>query len=472
VVVVTVVVVFTALSYLGYRWMRDDSLATLVEVSGEPERDTADAKEVWGQASVGDSFHNGDGARTSDVAVAHFRLFNGARLRLKPASKIRFQRGKAQGTIGLAVDVGEADIQSSEGQVLIDSEFGALVLDKNSAITMSRTGGRMAVDVELGRIEIGQDRRAVEAGQSLELELGGIVVDVAMEVAEAPTATPVAPTATPAEPEEAPLDVGDGVGRADVVVAAGESFVVHDPLPPTAVGISVGGVCEGPARLTVGRLKTDGRGQANLKLPAGQHRYEVRCLNKPQVVVATGGIRIVKDSGSRQLPSFSPTANVTTDGRSYTVMYQHRLPTVTVSWPTAPVASSYSLQVNGRTITTKTPSYRFSSLSQGSHRMTFSAATTPPRQSRATTVDVVYDSQAPAARVSELDSGYTPGENVKISGQALPGWEVSVGDRQLEIGAQQKFSAELTGQESIPILFAHPTHGKHYYLRRSMSGAP
>lgn len=460
-------VVFAGLSYLGYKWAQDDALATLVELSGAPERDTAEAVEAWGKASVGDSFRDGDGARTSGASDAHFRLFNGAKLRLKPSSKIRFQRGKAKGTIGLNVDVGEADVESTEGQVLIDSEFGALVLDKNSAFTMSRNGGRLVVDVELGRLEIGRDGRAVSAGESLELELGGLVLDVPVEA----TAT-VAPPAVSVQPEVVPLVLGDGVSRADVVVAAGESFAVHDPRPPTAIGVTVGGVCQGPARFSVGKLRTEGTAQTNLSLPVGQHRYEVRCLDKPEVVVSSGDIRIIRDSGSRELPSFSPTANVTTDGRRYTVMYQHRLPTVTISWPTAPAAPSYSLQINGRTITTTTPSHRLASLSRGSHRVTFSAATTPARQSRLTTVDVVYDTQAPAARVSDLQSGYTPGESVTISGQALPGWDVSVGDQPVELGAQQKFSTEITGKEAIPILFSHPTHGKHYYLRRSQSVTP
>lgn len=66
------------------------------------------------------------------------------------------------------------------------------------------------------------------------------------------------------------------------------------------------------------------------------------------MVAAEGQVVILRDSGARQLPSFAPRANVSTDGRRYTVMYQHRLPSVTVSWPTAPSAPSYVLEMGSR----------------------------------------------------------------------------------------------------------------------------
>jgi hypothetical protein len=260
--------------------------------------------------------------------------------------------------------------------------------------------------------------------------------------------------------------VGNGVSGADLVAAAGENFVVHDPNPPTKVGFRVAELCPEGARLIAGNQKTEAVGQANLALGRGQHAYEVRCLDKPDAVAAQGIVRVLQDSGTQTLPAFAPTANVTTDGRRYTVMYQHLLPKVTVSWPTAPAASSYTLSIGGRTITTKSPSYTFRSLSAGTHQVTFAAATNPPRKSRTTTVQVSYDVQAPAARVSTPAGGFESGAPVEIAGQALPGWSVSVAGKELEVDPQQRFSTEVTGDKAVPITFSHPTHGTHYYLRR------
>src|SRR5690606_37782395 len=143
----------------------------------------------------------------------------------------------------------------------------------------------------------------------------------------------------------------------------------------------------------------------------------------------------------RALPAFTPSANVATDGRKYTVLYQQRLPEVSVSWPSAPQADAYTLNVGGRTITTQSPSYTFrsGSLRAGTHTVVFSAATEPPRQSRAPTISVVYDTQAPAARVSDPPSGFAAGSPVKVAGQALPGWSVSLDGKELPVDSQRRF---------------------------------
>ncbi len=455
---------FLALGFFGYRMMSDDSIATLVDFSGQPQRDTASSMETWTEAEQGDKFRTGDGAKTPEDATAHFRLFNGARLRLKPSSKIRFRGRPGGSSIGVDVDVGEADVQSGQGSITIDSEFGQLVVEAGSTLSLSREAEHLAVDVEVGGILL--NNRAIRAGENVLLELGGIVVDVPIE--DEPPPEPPAPE-PPLEPETPPLKAGDGVPNAELVVAAGETFVVHDPTPPTAVGFRIAKLCDGPARVTSGKLSTEAVGQANLRFPRGRHDYQVRCLSKPDIVVASGTVRVINDAGNRKLPLFAPTANVTTDGRSYTVLYQHRLPRVTVSWPTAPKAEKYTLIIDGRPINTTAPRHTFSSLRRGKHTVAFKANTEPVRQSRQTTIDVAYDYQAPAARVSEASMGFEPGKTVTISGQALPGWEVAVGDKQLDVDDDQSFSIDVEGEEPIPISFKHPTLGTHYYLRRPKS---
>src|SRR5262245_17400311 len=325
---------FAALSLLllgliGYRWARDDSLARLVELSGSAERDTAQSTGSWLPARVGDRFENGDGARTPARATAHFRLINGARLRLEPLSSVRFQTSGAADRLGLQVEVGELDVQSAAQAVHVDSEFGELRLDPNSSVRLRRAADRLLVNVELGRLELGAERQAVGSGQNLELEFGGVRLD---EPPPAPPPAEPAPDAgaPAAEPEPGPATEPEAA-PADLVVRPGESITVHDPRPPTAVGFELADVCPGPARVRSGKQSVEAVGRASLTLTSGRHRYEIRCLERPNVVAARGSVAVLADAGTRQLPSFAPQASVLADGRRYTVMYQYRLPEISFS---------------------------------------------------------------------------------------------------------------------------------------------
>src|SRR5690606_1764909 len=132
-----VALLFLVLGVGRYRWATDRSLATLVDFSGAPERTLQKEAANWPKASKGDNFHDGDGARTPADSEAHFRVVGGSRLRLKPASQIRFVRNHTgkKGTIGLQVEVGEADVRTDEGVLSLDSEFGPILIEANSAVT-------------------------------------------------------------------------------------------------------------------------------------------------------------------------------------------------------------------------------------------------------------------------------------------------------------------------------------------------
>jgi hypothetical protein len=458
---------FIALALLGYRWSRDAALATLVESSGQLERDTASDQERWRAAAVGDRFANGDGARTSARASADFRLLNGARLRLQPSSQVRFQAPGRRGNLKLQVDVGQVDVQSAAGAVQVDSEFGALRLDPNSSIHLRRAADRLLVEVELGRLQLGDRQQAVGAGQALALEIGGVQLDPRVEPATADAGAPAPVRRT--EPE--PSQVAELLPP-DLVAHAGDSFVVHDPSPPVTIGFGLEGVCAGPARLASGSQSVEAAAQPSLRFSPGRHRYEVRCLDRPDAVAARGSLTILTDAGTRQLPTFAPTASVVTDGRRYTVMYQFRLPDVTVSWNSAPPAQSYTLELDGRSLRTQRPSHQLTALSGGTHLVAFAAATSPPRRSRTTTIEVVVDRQAPAARVSAPAVGFDAAPTVHVAGQALPGWSVSSGGTPLALDAERNFSAERPGTGVIAVAFSHPTHGTHYYLRRPRGRLP
>lgn len=467
-----VLLFFLVLGVVGYKFFLSDALATLSRSEGDTDRDTSDAMLNWFDATPGDDFFAGDGARTQAQASAYFRLGTGALLTLKPSSQIRFQSSAGgRGAIGLHVEVGEADVQTKAGTVTLDSQFGPIVINPNTTVTMRRNGANMVVKVELGSIQIGDRQQTVAAGSAVQLEIGGIVLDVNGGDSSNEQKTTDDETE---QDDSLELKVGDGVSSADLMVSPGNEFTVHDPSPPTSIGFQTGALCKGPVRLVAGKQTTEAKKQPALSFAQGTHTYELRCLDAPEVVVSKGSFRVMRDAGTRQLPAFTPSAQVTTDGRRYTVMYQQRLPQVTVTWPSAPQAASYTLTVGERTIKTSAPSYTFNSgvLPGGTYRLVFSAASTPARQSRPTTVAIVYDSQAPAARVSDPPDDFESGSGVKVAGQALPGWTVSLEGKELEVDSQRRFSTEFNGSGALPIAFSHPDHGLHYYLRRPRTSSP
>lgn len=462
---VTAAVLFlVALAFVGYRLaLKDDALATLVEITGAPLRDTARSVGQWQPAAPQDTLYEGDGARTERSSEARFALSGGARLALAPSSLVRFHRRAPDAPVRVDVEMGEVDVYSDSGTVTLESEFGPLVLEGRSSVKLARHGGQLNVQVDVGSIQLNQ--RAVVAGERVVLELGGIVLELPEPAASSvPTVEPATEVAS--SQTATPVDIGDGVTVADLVVEPSSVIIVHDPAPPSAVGVSVSGVCQGPARLESGKRSTEGEGRLSLRFDAGQHDYVVKCLSAPNTVVGRGKVTVVKDTGTRRLPTFAPTANIVTDGRVYTVLFQNKLPNVSVSWPTAPAAAKYTLTVDGRSFTTTTPNRTLNSLSRGKHQVFFTSDTTPVRQSRTTTVEVIFDSQAPTAEVEDPPVDFAAADSVVVRGNTLPGWSVSVDGKELSVDSARTFETRAGGNQTIPIVFTHPVHGTHYYLRR------
>jgi hypothetical protein len=273
---------------------------------------------------------------------------------------------------------------------------------------------------------------------------------------------------------------GRGIGFFDVTVNAGGSLALHDPNPPTAVGFAFGSVC--PARAMV-ELVRRGRvadaavatGQASLRVPSGASLYRVRCLDesgKEGPVVAQGSVAILHDAGTAPLAAGAPSTFVDTDGRTYTVLYQNRLPTVLVRWPHPPKASSYVLVHQSpsgtQSLTTARPEYTFSSggVVEGRHVLTFQAGSA---QSRPATVLVRFDPAAPKASINTpADEAFAPGASVSVSGSALPEWRVFVGNVELPVDDVHRFSGSATaGDRVLLIRFQHPRRGSDLYLRRA-----
>jgi hypothetical protein len=260
----------------------------------------------------------------------------------------------------------------------------------------------------------------------------------------------------------------------DLLVGPGESLIIHDPHPPTAIGFTASR-CAGITvlELGAGKRETIGSGRVSAAFPAGAQRYRLRCDGDKQPF-AEGTMSVLHDGGSRRLPSAAPVNRIDTDGRRYTILYQNLLPKVSVRWPSAPSTGPFTLSVlsQGKTRQFKAGAASYGlpagTLGEGSHELWFEAG---GQRSRSTTVVVQFDNAAPTASISApAERGFARGASVAVAGMALPGWTVTVAGHDLSQDAQQRFSGDVQAPgdvRALAIRFSHPQRGVHYYLRRS-----
>ncbi len=326
--------------------------------------------------------------------------------------------------------------------------IGDVNIAGNRTVTVRARAGRVRVDV-------GDKSSTLSAGETAQVSKGTISIQ------------------------------GRGVAFADIVTGAGGSLLIHDPNPPTAVGITFGDKCDHLGvveQLSGSRTVASavGKGSANLHFDAGQRTYALRCLSaKGQLgpIVAKGKITVYRDAGTSALPSKAPNTNVNTDGRSYTVLYQNLLPAISVRWPNAPPAPSYTLTVTSggasSNYTVKTASFSFApgKLREGRH--TFQFRSSQGRSSRPSHATIRFDNAAPKASImSPSEGGFSPGASVRVAGIALPGWEVRAKGASLPLDSEQRFSASVgAGPRGLVLQFSHPARGTHHYLRRA-AGVP
>jgi ferric-dicitrate binding protein FerR (iron transport regulator) len=271
--------------------------------------------------------------------------------------------------------------------------------------------------------------------------------------------------------------VQPGVEYFNLSARAGESFVLHAPEVPVAVRFDFSGRCphEGVIELVGPKLRARGKDQVSVVVPALASPYVLRCLDEKGSLgktVARGTVQVMKDEGTRRLPSKAPTSYVEADGRTYTIYYQNQLPEISVRWPNAPQSAQYDLLVDGQPIRVSQAEHAFrsGSLRDGTHQLSFQAG---DRRSRTTVVEVRFDNAAPKASLtSPSDRGFKPGDTVTIEGVALETWKVSVEGGNVTMDADDRFVGEVASNAQRPdiaVRLAHPRLGVHYYLRRAAS---
>jgi hypothetical protein len=261
-------------------------------------------------------------------------------------------------------------------------------------------------------------------------------------------------------------------GRVDLVIGAGSGATVHDPSPPTAVGIEVR---ECPrAIVEIGRSRFGGEGRVDVLVPRGSHRYVVRCAGA-RAPVATGRIAVLRDAGTAPLAPTAATSRVDVAHSAYRVQYTLRLPEVAVTWSSAPEAPSYRLthvapDGTRNTYSSARPERRFASgsLAEGTHTFRFEASN--GFQSRDTRVAISFQADGRTAVIqSPGDRTFAPGERVDVRGLVLHGWDVSVAGGSVAVAADDRFSGSATAPgdgRAIAIRLVSPGRGVHYYLRR------
>ena len=281
---------------------------------------------------------------------------------------------------------------------------------------------------------------------------------------------------------------GRAPARAHVVIKAGESPVIHDPRPPTAIGVDFDEECgetggEGvvevaPRRTFSGEIIiSKNTGQANILLDPGRiHFYRVRCLRKgaPAEIVARGRLRVLRDRATKQLPRRPPRNTIDADGRLWTVLYQNALPEIIFVWPRPSGSGPLQLHISragGDETVTKVarPSHRMPSgkLAEGTYQFFFQRGT---NRSKTSTLRIEFDNAAPSAflRQPAVGKAWT-GASLEVAGTALPGSSVSVAGTSVDADRKGRFSTSVSlpvASGIVAIRTAHSKAGIHYYLRR------
>lgn len=397
---------------------------------------------------------------TEVQAGSALRLANGTSVEVAQGDRRATLKGAGEFIVG---ETGKPFVVAQSGSVVLDNEKsvvsvavrgGTIVADSGASATVHVKGDGTKVSVTAGTVHLNTSAGSedLRAGQE-----GSIAPKGDTEV------------------------FGRGPGYTDFVARGGDSFAVHDPSPPTAIGFVIGGACASDAVVELkGRSPTRAAGSGTVSILAspGAHKYEVHCATPSGIdphAALSGSFSVMRDGGTARLPRTAPATLVDTDGRSYTVLYQSLLPKITVRWPGAPGGSGYTLSVASpggvhATYSSNTPSYSFASgaLHEGLHRLDFQSGSA---RSKETSVEIKFDNASPTATITSPANGsFSPGSSVQVSGVALEGWKVFAGGKELPLDGAQRFSGDAVvpgNERALAIEFVNPRRGVHYYLRRS-----
>jgi len=394
----------------------------------------------------------------------------GARIRVGTGTSVDVVRGEERATVTGAAEVvaGGADgslVTAIRGKVTTEAKTrdvsiavpgGAIVARASSAADVSVDDKDAAnVAVRRGQVDVvtknGTD--SLHVGESVAVASDGTVTDI----------------------DRAPAN-------ADIKVVAGRSAVVHDGTPPTAVRVEVGAVCSGDALVEVPRdrkpvLLSVGKGGANVRLPAGTHRYRVYCMTggeREDKVRFAGSVTILKDAGRMTLPRRPPANMVDADGRPYLVVYQNLLPDLTFRWAGALPSTSYKLYVESakggavkieQTMTKPSHSCLSGQLAEGEYKYWFETVSGAKSPTGKLTIE--FDNAAATASIRSVAK--TAEGALHVEGSVLPGWKIAAGGKSVPTDAAGRFTVDAAPEVggAVAILLEHPERGSHFYVVRA-----
>ncbi len=403
----------------------------------------------------------------SPLAEGPARLVPGTQLKLARRTSVELQRGQERAEL---FQNGQY-VVAPRPDVLVAATEGSLAAGSEVTVRIAVPGGVIAV-APGGTVNVGVGK----SGTTFDVQAREITFEGSGE----PQRIRSGQRATLSGAGELSIQ-GRGLDHADVEISAGESVVIHDPAPPTAVRFRFDGVCpdSGVLQLRGGKAGqfAVGEGAVALAVGRGAQRYELRCGSDRARVVRQGKLSVLADDGSRRVAARAPATTLAADGHRYTVLYQNRLPVLTLTWPGAPELSSlllaHEFEGKKQELILSQPRHTFESgsLREGRHAFFFTGG---GKVSRHTRVEIQFDNAAPTATLDAAASGdIEPGDPLTISGIALPGWQVKVGEQLVVQDAQGRFSSPASwpsATRALAVRLSHPERGTHVYLRRPSSG--
>jgi hypothetical protein len=474
---------------------RGPPVATLIETQGSVERN--DGAAAWTNAGPGVAFVVGDALRTRAKAQARFRLTNGAVIRVLENARVRFARGTLSTGRGpdLSVELGTAEVEATTEDQAIVTALGVARIERGARVRVSSDGERSTLEVVVGRavvlgaagdliVDEGQGARIKPGDAQPEryrVQFGAPIVETAPSppAAAAPVVPPAPEPPAVLPPEDKPVRVQSA--RADVTLDAGDSGTVHVAGPSLSLRLVFDRLCPGEGTLEVKdrHQVRAGSGAVVLKLRPGTLRYRLRCVGDARTAQprASGALTVKRDSGDIPVSRRAAVNVLDADGRRYTVLYQTRLPALTLGWTAAPAgAPDLSLHIQSSAGVQMFPSptarkqLSSGTLPEGSYLWWY--ATADGRASPKTAVNIRFDNAAPTAQFFPAHSGAEVPEAgmVSVDGVTIDGAKVSAGGRSLPIDGRGRFSATvapLSGDDAVIVRLEHPRTGIHYYVRQA-----
>jgi hypothetical protein len=485
-------------------------VATLLEAQGTVEGEVAPAGSSWRPVAPGVGFAVGDALRTGPRSGARLRLSGGGVIRLDENARLRFRSGTAsrKDAADLGVELGTAEIDEEVAEVSVVTVAGAARVAPGGRLRVRADQRTASFEVLVGRATVvdGPREIPVDAGQGVKIrfgdavverfsvKVGGAVVERASEpaapVADAgvaaapePAVPPPAPPPPSSVPAPEPAAAAAAAARADITIPAGESAIVHDARPPVAVRLRFERLCPSGGVVEIRRgarrpLRLTGTGAVVLRVGAGPYRYRVRCADDPHGAAprASGLLTLRRDTGNVPLARRAPANVIDADGRRYTVLYQSRLPLLTLAWPAGRAAAGpFELHLEsaaGGDRVVPSPDARHQmaagTLAEGTYSWWY--VSHDGKRSPKTTVTIRFDNTAPTAQFFHATAaGVPPGPGIAVDGVTLQGAKVSAAGKALALDEHGRFRARLVPQEgddAVAVRLEHPRSGVHYYVRR------